>query len=153
MHGKLQIDHAIVDVLIVKDNKFLLVEEGKPGREGLYNFPGGHVDAYESLFTAAVREVREETGYQVELTGVVGIYQAIYNQLNISGPVFSAKIVGGSPMFSAEHPSQKWVTEAELIALAKTGKLFTKYPPFAANHYITRGAFPLDIIASYDYRQ
>ena len=148
-----QIDHAIVDVLIVREGKFLLVEEGKPGRKGLFNLPGGHVEAHETLFDAAIREAKEETGYSIELTGVVGIYQAIYPHVNVSGPVFSAKITGGSPAPTPEHPTLKWVTKDELYALAKEGKLFTKYPPFAVTHYTTRGVFPLDIVASYDYSQ
>lgn len=148
---KPQIDHAIVDILIVDNDTFLLVEEGKPGREGLYNLPGGHVEAGETLFDAAIREAHEETGYTVKLTGVVGVYQTIYPHINVSGPVFSAKIIGGDPVSTSEHPSLKWVTKDELYELAKHGKLFTKYPPFAVAHYIMRGTYPLDIIASYDY--
>lgn len=146
-----QIDHAIVDVLITDGDKFLLVEEGKPGREGLFNLPGGHVEAGETLVDAALREAKEETGYDIKLTGVVGIYQAIYPHINVSGPVFSAKIIGGKPTPTNEHPTLKWVTKNELYELAKNGRLFTKYPPFAVEHYIVRGTFPLDIVASYDY--
>jgi 8-oxo-dGTP diphosphatase len=146
-----QTDHAIVDILIVDGDKFLLIEEGKPGREGLFNLPGGHVEGHETLFDAAIREAKEETGYDVELTGVVGIYQSIYARINVSGPVFSAKIVGGRAASTAEHPRQLWVTKNELYELAKRGKLFAKYPPFAVGHYTTRGAFPIDIVASYDY--
>jgi 8-oxo-dGTP pyrophosphatase MutT (NUDIX family) len=146
-----QIDHAIVDVLIIDGDRYLLVEEGKPGREGLFNLPGGHVEAHETLMDAALREAKEETGYDVKLTGLVGVYQGIYPHINVSGPVFSARIVGGEPAPSDEHPSLKWVTKEELYDLAKQGKLFTKYPPFAVGHYVTRGAFPLDVIASYEY--
>jgi 8-oxo-dGTP pyrophosphatase MutT (NUDIX family) len=145
------IDHAIVDVLIVDGNKFLLVQEGKPGREGLFNLPGGHVEAHETLFEAAVREAKEETGYDVELTGLVGIYQGIYPAINVSGPVFSAHIVGGAAQASAEHPALLWVTAKELRKLAADNKLFTKYPPSAVDHYITRGTYPLDIVASYSH--
>jgi 8-oxo-dGTP pyrophosphatase MutT (NUDIX family) len=146
------IDHAIVATLIIDGDKFLLVEESKPGREGLFNVPGGHVEGHETLMEAAIREAKEESGYTVKLTGVVGIYQGVYASLNISGPVYSAKIIGGEPTPSSEHPSIKWVTKEELYDMAKDGKLFTKYPPYAVAHYVTRGPFPLDVIASYDYR-
>ena len=145
------IDHAVVDVLIVDQDKYLLVEESKPGRKGLFNLPGGHVEAHETLFDAAIREAKEETGYDIELTGVVGIYQAVYPHINVSGPVFAAKIIGGSGTPSPEHPSQRWVTKNELDDLAKNDKLFTKYPPYAVAHYTSRGAFPLDTIACYTY--
>lgn len=151
-HSQHQMDHAVVDVLIVDGDKFLLVEEGKPGREGLFNLPGGHVEPHETLFAAAIREAKEETGYDIELTGLVGIYQAIYPNLNVSGPVLGAKVVGGKATPTPQHPSLRWVTADELAQLAKANKLFTKYPPFAAEHYVTRGIFPLDSVASYDCR-
>jgi 8-oxo-dGTP pyrophosphatase MutT (NUDIX family) len=146
------LEHAVVDVLAIdKDGKYLLIEEGRPGREGLYNLPGGHVEPHETLFEAAIRETKEESGYDVELTGLVGIYQAIFPHINVSGPVFSAKVVGGEAATSAEHPSVRWVTRDELLALAKDGKLFSKYPPLAIANYQERGAFPLDVITSTAY--
>lgn len=144
------IDHAIVDVLVIKDNKFLLTQEGRPGRDGLYNIPGGHIDGHETIFQAAVREVKEESGYDVEITGFIGVYQGIYPALNVSGPVLSAKVIGGEATTSAEHKDVIWVTKDELFNMAKTGKLFTPHPPFAVNHYLTRGALTLDYISSYE---
>lgn len=146
------VDHAIVDILVINDDKFLLVQEGKPGREGLYNLPGGHIDAHETILEAAVRETKEETGYDVEVTGLVGIYQGIYPALNVSGPVLSARITGGQITVSDEHQDVIWVTAEQMYDMAKNGKLFTQYPPFAMNHFLTRGALPLDYISCYDYR-
>lgn len=65
--------HVTVATLIEHDGRFLLVEEQRDGRI-VINQPAGHLEANESLPQAAVREVLEETGWQVELTGVVGIY-------------------------------------------------------------------------------
>lgn len=68
------VDHALVSVVVEQEGKFLLVQESKPGRERLYNVPGGHVEGHETLQEAAVREVKEESGYDVELTGLLGVY-------------------------------------------------------------------------------
>lgn len=54
---------------------FLLVEETAiPGRVVL-NQPAGHWEAGESLAEAAVRETLEETGWDVRLTGLLGVYE------------------------------------------------------------------------------
>ncbi len=50
-----------------------MVEELKRGRMVL-NQPAGHLDPNETLTEAAVRETLEETGWDVEPTGVLGIY-------------------------------------------------------------------------------
>nr|MBF0682371.1 NUDIX hydrolase [Pseudomonas sp.] len=65
--------HITVATIIEDQGRFLLVEELKGGRMVL-NQPAGHLEAEESLRQAALRETLEETGWDVELTGVVGIY-------------------------------------------------------------------------------
>lgn len=50
----------------------LLVKRGRAPAEGFWSFPGGHICAGESAQEAARREVREETGLDVELAGSIG---------------------------------------------------------------------------------
>lgn len=146
----MKFDFAIVDCLVEQDGKFLIMAEGKPGREGKYNLPGGHVDDEETLAEAAVREVEEETGYHVELTGFLGIYQSIYpaKQLNVSGPIFLARVIGGEARVSKEHPESRWVTADELLELATAGKFWTTYPPDLMRDYLRRGSYPLELVSS-----
>ncbi len=148
-----QFDHAIASVLVVSDDSFLLVRETRPGREGLYNFPGGHLDMHETIFQAAIREVKEETGYDVELTGLIGIYQTIYPHTNVSGPIFSAVIIGGEATPTPEHPETIWVSRDELHDMAKAGRLFTAFPPQTVDHYLSRGTYPLDIVVNCDHKR
>lgn len=65
--------HATVATLVERDGRFLFVDEMADGQRVL-NQPAGHVDEGESILHAAVRETREETGWDVELTHLVGIY-------------------------------------------------------------------------------
>lgn len=64
---------VISGCLIVRDNKVLMVKEAKKKCYGQWNFPAGHVDEPEKIRDAAIREVFEETGCKVKLTGVLPI--------------------------------------------------------------------------------
>lgn len=67
--------HVTVATVVEKDGTFLLVEEHTEGvTHPVYNQPAGHVEADETLIQAAVRETLEETGWQVEITNLLGIY-------------------------------------------------------------------------------
>lgn len=72
-HGVFQPDVTVACV-IEREGRFLLVQERVRGRLVL-NQPAGHLEAGESLQQAALRETLEETRWQVELTGLVGVYQ------------------------------------------------------------------------------
>ncbi|WP_411125694.1 NUDIX hydrolase [Streptomyces sp. x-19] len=91
----------------------------------LWALPGGGMDMAESLPGTAVREVMEETGYDVEITGLVGTYTdprhiiaysngEVRRQFNVC---FRARIVGGSLTVSAESTEVRFVEPSELDAL------------------------------------
>lgn len=63
-----------VACIVRRGTRFLLVEEQVRG-ELVINQPAGHLECGESLCAAALRETLEESGWTVELTGLVGIYQ------------------------------------------------------------------------------
>ena len=65
--------HVTVATIVEDQGRFLLVEEQADGREVL-NQPAGHLEPAESLLEAALRETLEETGWEVELSAVTGIY-------------------------------------------------------------------------------
>ncbi len=63
-----------VATVVARAGQLLLVEEEHGGRRVL-NQPAGHLEPGESLVEAAVRETREETGWDVRPTAFIGTYQ------------------------------------------------------------------------------
>ncbi|MBL0163205.1 MAG: NUDIX hydrolase [Xanthomonadales bacterium] len=66
--------HVTVATVVPMDGRYLLVEEIVHGRR-VINQPAGHLEPGESLQAAAIRETREETGWDVELECLIGVQQ------------------------------------------------------------------------------
>ncbi|MFJ7205369.1 NUDIX domain-containing protein [Streptomyces sp. NPDC098789] len=92
----------------------------------LWALPGGGMDMGDSLPGTAVREVKEETGLDVEITGLVGTYTdprhviaygdgEVRRQFNVC---FTARVVGGVLAVSEESTDVRFVDPAELDSLA-----------------------------------
>ncbi len=64
--------HLTVATVVEQDNRFLMVKETEYGRQ-VINQPAGHVEPGEDIVRAAVRETLEETGWEVSITGFLGI--------------------------------------------------------------------------------
>ncbi len=54
--------HDTVMFVIERDGRFLLIKRGNSPMKGMWACPGGHVDEGETVYQAAVREMREEIG-------------------------------------------------------------------------------------------
>jgi len=94
----------IAQALIFRNGKVLMVKQRKHGRE-FWNFPGGHVERWETPEQACVREVKEETGLDVVL-----------NRVAYAGPerkVFFADIAGGELKLEEKLLDWAWVMPGE----------------------------------------
>ena len=67
---KLMVDIVIPD----GEGRVLLIQRANDPYEGSWALPGGFVDMGETVEDAAVREAKEETGLDVELLRLVGVY-------------------------------------------------------------------------------
>jgi 8-oxo-dGTP pyrophosphatase MutT (NUDIX family) len=63
---------AGVGVIIVDDQERILLEQRYDN--GMWGLPGGGIEPGESVFEAALREVKEETGLDIRIKGLLGIY-------------------------------------------------------------------------------
>jgi 8-oxo-dGTP pyrophosphatase MutT (NUDIX family) len=115
---------GIVAGCVVKNDadKYLLVQEKKPKVYGLWNLPAGYVDKGETSEQAAIREAKEETGYDVTLGKQIGLYHE-----HVGAPVkhiFSAQVIGGELTIKEDEILDvKWLSLEEIKALKSADKL------------------------------
>ena len=92
---------------------------------GNWALPGGGMEMNESLADSVVREVKEETGLDVEVTGLVGTYTdprhiiaytdgEVRRQFNIC---YTARVTGGQLAISDESTELRFIDPAELDSL------------------------------------
>jgi 8-oxo-dGTP pyrophosphatase MutT (NUDIX family) len=101
-------------VVIKRDGKFLLVQEGHAGAYGLWNWQQGKVEQGESIEEAAIREAKEETGYEVSILKKLTVVKDPFPRTR-EIHVFLGEIVGGEPQApEGEIIQAKWFAPAEL---------------------------------------
>ena len=114
-----------VNVVVVNDDSDILLIRRTDN--GNWAVPGGGIDLGESVTQAAVRETREETGIECEITGIVGIYSdprhvILYTSNGEVRQEFSilltAVVVDGEPTTSAESSEVRWVPREALAGYA-----------------------------------
>lgn len=142
--------HVIVTVCIQEEGKFLIVQEGIPKAYGLWNLPGGHLDDEEDLLEGAMREAKEETGLDIEITGIMSIQRNMIRGLNHVRVIFNAKKVGGEIAFDKnEILDVKWVTPEEAEKMDKSTlreqELFLDNVEDVKNHK----NYPLEMIKTF----
>lgn len=87
-------------VLVERDGCVLLTRRAHDPGRGLWGLPAGYMEWDEQVEAAAVREAREETGLDVRLESVVGVYS--YPVRGTVLIVYAATIMGGSLRTSEE---------------------------------------------------
>lgn len=91
----------------------------------LWALPGGAMELGESIVDAAVREVKEETGLDVEITGLVGVYTNPHHVMAYTdGEVrqqfslcFSTRLLGGVLQTDSESTDIAWASLEALASL------------------------------------
>ena len=66
-----------VSAIIFREQAVLLIERGSGALKGRWSPPGGHIEPGERMRAAALREVREETGVEADVGGLVDVHEVL----------------------------------------------------------------------------
>ena len=134
-----------VNVVVVNDAGDILMIRRSDNEN--WAVPGGAIDLGESMTHAAIRETKEESGIDCEITGLVGIYTdpkhvILYTSNGEARQEFSilltARPTGGAPTPSDESTEVRWVKPSEV-----TGFHMDRSMRMRIGDYLDRPASPV----------
>ena len=121
-----------VGAVIIKDGKILLEKRKNDPGKGKWSIPGGLVELGETVEQTALREVKEETGLEVEKPEHIDVVDNVIRDEN--GEIkyhfvivdYFVKLKGGTMKAMSDAEELRWVTldEVEQYDLTKTFKVF-----------------------------
>ena len=96
------------------DNKYLLIKERKEKYYGMYNIPAGHLEENE-LIDGAKREIKEETGYTVDVKGIV----QVGDTEKFTSFIFYCEIISEQESYNSDEIlSVEWLSLDEINNIA-----------------------------------
>lgn len=106
---------------------------------GGWVFPGGQVEVGENLMDGVIREVKEESGIDIEVTGLIGIYSnsGIYKWHDGVTDVptklmldFACKPIGGKLCTSDETTDSRWIRKEEVLDYITSPPIRTRFQAY-----------------------
>ena len=109
--------------VVWKDGKVLMVQRGRPPRQGIWSLPGGLQLLGETVADGIRREIREETGIEIELLGLVEVIDSV--QRDPTGQVlyhftiidYAARWHSGIAVAGDDAAAVAWMDPAAMPAL------------------------------------
>lgn len=110
---------AVKAVIRDGDGKMLVLRRSAANRSfvGCWEWPGGKCEPGEPFDQALVREVFEETGLTVEVTGLAGATSFEIPEANVILLCLNGRVTAGTLWLSAEHDACDWVPCSALPGL------------------------------------
>jgi len=132
----------------------LMIRRNQPPAMGLWSVPGGKLEAGESLADACQREVKEETGLDVEVSNIVAVVERQIEGFHYVVIDFLAHLVAENaiPVAQSDVAEAKWISleaiedYALVDGLAKI--IMRTYPLYGRDHLA--GLYDVDVTGA-DY--
>jgi 8-oxo-dGTP diphosphatase len=100
--------------LVERDGRVLLGRRRFDPSAGLWDIPGGFVNEHEHPLEALHRELREETGLEIEISEFLGIWMQGYGERNVLCLTWLAHSVGGTEHAGDDLVELRWFAPDEL---------------------------------------
>ncbi len=116
-------------VVIRGESEVLLIRRGKPPYQGEWSIPGGKIEYGETTSEAALRELKEETGVEAEIVGLIDVVDSIglrekgqpgdWHYLLVD---YAARWVSGEPLAQDDVDEAVFYPLEEALALTRWDK-------------------------------
>ncbi|MBI1185774.1 MAG: NUDIX domain-containing protein [Alphaproteobacteria bacterium] len=116
---------AAVGIICVRKDEVLLIRRGKAPREGEWSLPGGRIEWGEGVRDAALRELKEETGVEAAIVGLIDVVDGVFAS-RTHGEIwghyvlvdFAARWVNGEPRAGDDAAEARFIPISEIDSLA-----------------------------------
>lgn len=115
-----------VGVVCLKGDQVLLIKRGTAPRLGQWSLPGGRIEWGESVDVAALRELKEETGVEAELTGLVDVVDGLFTSRETGETTrhyvmidYAARWTAGEPVAGDDAADARFFTLDEALTMVE----------------------------------
>jgi 8-oxo-dGTP diphosphatase len=100
-----------VGVVCLRGNEVLLIRRGTPPRQGEWSLPGGRIEPGERAIDAGLRELREETGVEARVTGLLDVVDGLFPDAGRHYVLidYAAEWVSGEPVAGDDAMDARFV--------------------------------------------
>ncbi|MBU1541019.1 MAG: NUDIX hydrolase [Alphaproteobacteria bacterium] len=119
MNAPLPAPVPCVGVVCLRGDEVLLIRRGTPPRQGEWSLPGGRIEPGERAMDAALREVREETGIEAEITGLIDVVDGLFPEAGRHYVLidYAARWLTGEPVAGDDAVEARFAPLDEVDAL------------------------------------